>query len=246
MSEARPSEAKTAMVLAAGFGERMRPLTLRMPKPLVPLAGRPLIDHVLDRLARAAVKTAVVNVHYLPDQLESHLAARKGKAPDIVISDERGVLLDTGGGAKKALPLLGRGPFFIHNADSVWSEGAAPALTRMLKLWNPATMDCLLLLAPVATSIGYGAKGDFAMGPDGRLARRGERQVVPFAFAGVSLCDERLFKDSPNGRFSLNRLWDRALAKGRLYGMRLDGTWMHVGTPEALAEAETSFEREGA
>ncbi len=246
MSEARAADAKTAMVLAAGFGERMRPLTLRMPKPLVPLAGRPLIDHVLDRLARAGVKTAVVNVHYLPEQLEAHLAARKGKAPDIVISDERGVLLDTGGGAKKALPLLGRGPFFIHNADSVWSEGAAPALPRMLKLWNPATMDCLLLLAPVATSIGYGAKGDFSMTADGRLERRGERQVVPFAFAGVSLCDERLFKDAPDGRFSLNLLWDRALAKGRLYGMRLDGTWMHVGTPEALAEAETSFEREGA
>ena len=246
MSEARAADAKTAMVLAAGFGERMRPLTLRMPKPLVPLAGRPLIDHVLDRLAQAGIKTAVVNVHYLPDQLEAHLAARKGKAPEIVISDERGVLLDTGGGAKKALALLGRGPFFIHNADSVWSEGAAPALQRMLKLWNPAAMDCLLLLAPVATSIGYGAKGDFAMGPDGRLARRGERQVVPFAFAGVSLCDERLFKDAPDGRFSLNLLWDRALAKGRLYGMRLDGTWMHVGTPEALAEAETNFEREGA
>lgn len=246
MSEAYAADAKTAMVLAAGFGERMRPLTLRMPKPLVPLAGRPLIDHVLDRLAQAGVNTSVVNVHYLPEQIEAHLAARKGKAPDIVISDERGVLLDTGGGAKKALPLLGRGPFFIHNADSVWSEGAAPALPRMLKLWNPATMDCLLLLAPVATSIGYGAKGDFSMTPDGRLERRGERQVVPFAFAGVSLCDERLFKDAPDGRFSLNRLWDRALAKGRLYGMRLDGTWMHVGTPEALAEAETLFEREGA
>ena len=246
MSEARGAAAETAMVLAAGFGERMRPLTLRMPKPLVPLAGRPLVDHVLDRLAQAGVKTAVVNVHYLAEQLEAHIAARKGKAPEIVISDERGVLLDTGGGAKKALPRLGRGPFFIHNADSVWSEGAAPALPCMLKLWNPATMDCLLLLAPAATSIGYSAKGDFSMAPDGRLERRGERQVVPFAFAGVSLCDERLFKDAPDGRFSLNLLWDRALAKGRLYGMRLDGTWMHVGTPEALAEAETLFEREGA
>jgi MurNAc alpha-1-phosphate uridylyltransferase len=245
MSE-QAAEAKTAMVLAAGYGERMRPLTLTMPKPLAPLAGRALVDHVLDRLAQAGVKTAVVNVHYLPDLLEAHLATRKGKRPEIVVSDERGMLLDTGGGAKKALPLLGRGPFFIHNADSVWSEGAAPALTRMLKLWSPAAMDCLLLLAPVATSVGYGAKGDFAMAPDGKLARRGERQVVPFAFAGVSLCDERLFKDSPDGRFSLNLLWDRALAKGRLYGMRLDGTWMHVGTPEALAEAETSFEHEGA
>jgi N-acetyl-alpha-D-muramate 1-phosphate uridylyltransferase len=239
------TEARTAMVLAAGFGERMRPLTLRMPKPLVPLAGKPLLDHVLDRLAAAGVTTAIVNVHYLPEQLEAHLASRKGKPPETLVSDERGVLLDTGGGAKKALPLLGRGPFFIHNADSVWSEGATPALTRMLRKWNPATMDCLLLLAPTATSIGYAAKGDFSMAPDGRLARRGN-ELVPFAFAGVSLCDERLFKDAPEGRFSLNLLWDRALAKGKLYGVRLDGRWMHVGTPAALAEAESLFEREGA
>jgi MurNAc alpha-1-phosphate uridylyltransferase len=240
------TEARTAMVLAAGYGERMRPLTLRMPKPLVPLAGRPLLDHVLDRLAAAGVKTAVVNVHYLPEQLEAHLAARKGKPPEILVSDERGVLLDTGGGTKKALALLGHGPFFIHNADTAWSEGATPALSRMLRLWDPAAMDCLLLLAPVTTSIGYHAKGDFSMSPDGRLARRKGDELVPFAFAGVSLCDERLFKDSPDGPFSLNLLWDRALAKGKLYGMRLDGRWMHVGTPEALAEAETSFEREGA
>ena len=239
------TEARTAMVLAAGLGERMRPLTLRMPKPLVPLAGRPLLDHVLDRLAAAGVTTAVVNVHYLPEQLEAHLASRNGKPPETLVSDERGVLLDTGGGATKALPLLGRGPFFVHNADSVWSEGATPALTRMLRKWNPATMDCLLLLAPTATSIGYAAKGDFSMAPNGRLARRG-KEVVPFAFAGVSLCDERLFQDAPEGRFSLNLLWDRALARGKLYGVRLDGRWMHVGTPDALAEAETLFEREGA
>jgi N-acetyl-alpha-D-muramate 1-phosphate uridylyltransferase len=240
------TEAATAMVLAAGFGERMRPLTLRMPKPLVPLAGMPLIDHVLDKLAAAGVKTAIVNVHYLPEQLEAHLAARQGTPPEILVSDERGVLLDTGGGTKKALKLLGRGPFFVHNADSVWSEGATPALARMLRLWNPAEMDCLLLLAPAATSVGYAARGDFSMAPDGRLERRGEGEVVPFAFAGVSLCDERLFKDAPEGRFSLNLLWDKALARGKLYGMRMDGRWMHVGTPEALAEAESLFEREGA
>jgi MurNAc alpha-1-phosphate uridylyltransferase len=239
------TQARTAMVLAAGFGERMRPITLRLPKPLVTLAGKPLLDHVLDKLAAAGVATAVVNVHYLPDQLEAHLAARRGRPPETKVSDERGVLLATGGGAKKALSLLGHGPFFIHNADSVWSEGATPALTRMLRKWNPATMDCLLLLAPTATSIGYAAKGDFSMAPDGRLARRGN-EVVPFAFAGVSLCDERLFDNAPEGRFSLNLLWDRALAKGRLYGVRLDGRWMHVGTPDALAEAETLFEREGA
>jgi MurNAc alpha-1-phosphate uridylyltransferase len=240
------TQARTAMVLAAGLGERMRPLTSNMPKPLVKLAGKPLIDHVLDRLAAAGVKTAIVNVHYLPEQLEAHLAARAGRLPETLVSDERGVLLDTGGGAKKALPLLGRGPFFVHNADSAWSEGTAPALSRMLRLWDPSVMDCLLLLAPVATSIGYAAKGDFSMAPDGRLTRRGEGEVVPFAFAGVSLCDERLFKDAPEDRFSLNLLWDRSLAKGRLYGMRLDGRWMHVGTPAALAEAEASFEREGA
>jgi MurNAc alpha-1-phosphate uridylyltransferase len=240
------SEARTAMVLAAGLGERMRPLTLRMPKPLVPLAGKTLLDHVLDRLASAGVKTAIVNVHYLPDQLETHVQGREGQPPEIVISDERGVLLNTGGGVVKALPLLGPGPFFINNADSVWSEGAAPALTRMLRKWNPERMDSLLLLAPLTTSIGYGGKGDFAMAPDGRLTRRGEGEVVPFAFAGVSLCDASLFEDAPQGPFSLNLLWDRALAKGRLYGMRLDGRWMHVGTPEALAEAETLFEREGA
>jgi MurNAc alpha-1-phosphate uridylyltransferase len=240
------TRAATAMVLAAGLGERMRPLTLRMPKPLVPIAGRPLIDHVLGRLAAAGVETAVVNVHYLPEQLEAHLANRRGQPPKTLVSDERGVLLDTGGGTKRALPLLGRGPFFIHNADSVWSEGASPALSRMLKKWNPATMDCLLLLAPAATSIGYAARGDFSMTGDGRLTRRGPDEVVPFAFAGVSLCDESLFKDAPDGRFSLNTLWDRSLAKGRLYGIRLDGCWMHVGTPEALAEAEAAFEREGA
>jgi MurNAc alpha-1-phosphate uridylyltransferase len=240
------TEARTAMVLAAGLGERMRPLTLTMPKPLVSLAGKPLIDHVLDRLADAGVGTAVVNVHYFPEQLEAHVTNRRGRAPETLISDERGVLLDTGGGVKKALPLLGPGPFFIHNADSVWSEGATSALSRMLRNWNPAAMDCLLLLAPVATSIGYAARGDFTMSQDGRLVRRGANEVVPFAFAGVSLCDERLFENAPQGRFSLNLLWDLALAKGRLYGMRLDGRWMHVGTPAALAEAEAAFEREGA
>jgi len=240
------AHAETAMVLAGGYGERMRPLTLRMPKPLVPLAGRPLIDHVLNRLAGAGVETAIVNVHYLPEQIEESLVRRQGMKPAILISDERDKLLDTGGGAKRALPLLGLGPFFIHNADTVWSEGASPALSRMLKLWNPKTMDSLLLLAPLASSIGYGGKGDFAMAPDGRLKRRGERQIVPFAFAGVSLCDARLFADAPDGKFSLNLLWDRALAEGRLYGMRLDGHWMHVGTPEALAEAEIWFEHEGA
>jgi MurNAc alpha-1-phosphate uridylyltransferase len=239
------TKAATAMVLAAGQGERMRPLTLTMPKPLIPLAGRPLIDHVLDRLAKAGVETAVVNVHYLADKLEAHVKNRDGKRPRILVSDERGILLDTGGGATKALSLLGAGPFFIHNADSVWSE-ATPALPRMLRAWDPAKMDCLLLLASTATSIGYNFDGDFSVSEDGRLARKEKGDVVPFAFAGVSLCDARLFETAPKGKFSLNVLWDRALAKGRLYGIELDGRWMHVGTPAALAEAETLFEREGA
>ena len=238
--------ARTAMVLAAGYGERMRPLTNGMPKPLVPLARRALIDHVLDRLAAAGVETAIVNVHYLPEQIEAHLQARNNRAPRTIVSDERERLLDTGGGATKALPLLGDGPFFVHNSDSVWSEGVTPALPNMLRVWNPEHMDCLLLLAPLSTSIGYNARGDFDMTPDGRLSRRGERQVVPFAFAGVSLCTSALFEDAPEGPYSLNVLWDRALAKGRLYGVRLDGRWMHVGTPASLKEAEASFEHEGA
>lgn len=238
--------ARTAMVLAAGYGERMRPLTLTMPKPLVPLAGRALLDHVLDRLAAADVETAVVNVHYLPEQIEAHLRERAGRPPKTVISDERDLLLDTGGGTKKALPLLGDGPFFIHNSDSVWSEGVTPALPHMLRLWDPQRMDWLLLLAPLSTSLGYAARGDFDMASDGSLTRRGERQVVPFAFAGVSLCTANPFHDAPDGPFSLNLLWDKALAAGRLFGVRLEGQWMHVGTPEALAEAEASFEHEGA
>lgn len=240
------TSARRAMVLAAGFGERMRPLTDTTPKPLVPLMGRTLIDHVLDRLHHAGVETAVVNVHYLPEQIEAHMTARADRGPSTVISDERAQLLNTGGGAAKALPLLGDGPFFIHNSDSVWSEGVTPALPHMLRHWNPALMDCLLLLAPLSTSIGYNGRGDFDMEPDGRISRRGERQVVPFAFAGVSLCTAALFENAPEGPFSLNLLWDRALAEDRLYGVRLDGRWMHVGTPEALTEAEASFEHEGA
>ncbi|MCB1442818.1 MAG: nucleotidyltransferase family protein [Methyloceanibacter sp.] len=237
---------RRAMVLSAGFGERMRPITERIPKPLVPLMGKTLLDHVLDRLDAAGVEQAVVNVHYLPEQIETHLKDRSHRGPETVVSDERALLLDTGGGTTKALPLLGDGPFFIHNSDSVWSEGVTPALPHMVRHWNPALMDCLLLLAPLSTSLGYNGRGDFDMEPDGRLSRRGERQVVPFAFAGVSLCTASLFENAPDGPFSLNLLWDRALANGRLYGVRLDGRWMHVGTPDALEEAEASLEHEGA
>lgn len=238
--------ARTAMVLAAGYGERMRPLTETMPKPLIPLSGRTLVDHVLDRLHSAGVETAVVNVHYLPEQIERHMADRADRGPKTVISDERDLLLNTGGGATKALTLLGEGPFFIHNSDSVWAEGVTPALPNMLQTWDPEHMDCLLLLAPLSTSLGYHARGDFDLDAHGRVSRRGEKQVVPFAFAGVSLCTASFFEDAPTGPFSLNVLWDRALAKNRLYGVRLDGRWMHVGTPEALVEASASFKQKGA
>lgn len=233
---------RTAMVLAAGLGTRMRPFNNdRLPKPLVPVGGEPLIDRVLDRLAEAGVETAVVNVHHHADQIEAHLAGRK--RPRIVFSDERGQLLDTGGGVKKALPLLGPDPFFIHNSDSIWLEGATPTLARMAAQWDPERMDCLLMLALGINALGYSGRGDFALAPDGRVERRQENQIVPFVFTGVSIAHPRLFEASPEGAFSLNLLWDRALEAGRLYGMRHDGVWMHVGTPEAIGQAERCLER---
>jgi MurNAc alpha-1-phosphate uridylyltransferase len=230
------------MVLAAGLGKRMRPLTTNIPKPLVRLKGRALIDHVLDRLAAAGVARAVVNVHYLADALEAHLKPRK--TPQIVISDERGQILDTGGGVVHALPMLGSGPFLIHNSDSVWIEGVGSNLHRLFAAWDSAAMDGLMLLASAATSLGYEGQGDFVMGNDGRLIRRGERQMAPFVFTGVSIAHPRMFEGAPQGAFSLNAPWDVAIEKGRLYGIRLDGLWMHVGTPEALTEAERWIESE--
>jgi MurNAc alpha-1-phosphate uridylyltransferase len=233
---------EAGMVLAAGLGVRMRPLTSDTPKPLVRLKGCALIDHVLDRLAAAGVARAVVNVHYLAGSIEAHLKQRK--TPKIVISDERGKILDTGGGVVHALPALGAGPFLIHNSDSVWIEGVGSNLERLFAAWDSATMDALMLLASAATSLGYEGQGDFSMGTDGRLVRRGERQMAPFVFTGVSIAHPRLFAHAPQGAFSLNRVWDEAIDKGRLYGIRLDGLWMHVGTPEALKEAERWIESE--
>lgn len=229
------------MVLAAGLGVRMRPLTDHRPKPLVELAGKPLIDHVLDRLAQAGVDRVVVNVHYLPELIENHLKSRR--RPAIAISDERGRLLDTGGGVRHALPLLGADCFFVHNADSVWIEGVQPILERMAAHWEPERMDSLLLLAAAQDAIGYGGRGDFVMDAQGLLARRGEGAISPFVFTGVSLAHRRLFDGAPDGAFSLNMLWDRAIASGRLYGVRHDGIWMHVGTGAALKEAERVMTR---
>jgi MurNAc alpha-1-phosphate uridylyltransferase len=227
------------MVLAAGLGKRMRPLTDTVPKPLVKVAGRALIDYTLDRLADAGVETAVVNVHYFADAIERHLKPRT--RPKIAISDERGELLDTGGGVVKALPLLGAAPFFHVNSDTIWIEGVTPNLKRLGAMFDPAHMDALLLLAATTTSIGYEGRGDFAMNADGRLAWRAERGVVPFVYAGAAVLAPKLFADAPRGAFSLNRLFSQAIESGRLFGARLEGTWMHVGTPAAVAAAEAAI-----
>lgn len=232
----RPS---SAFVLAAGKGERMRPLTETRPKPLLSVAGTPLIDQVLDRLAAAQIANAVVNVHYLADQIEDHLRHRRN--PKIVISDERNELLDTGGGVVKALPKLGKAPFVIHNSDSIWIEGMGSNLDRLIDAWNENEMDSLMLLAPVATSIGYDGPGDFNMDSTGRLTRQTGARLAPFIFAGVSIAHPRLFDGAPQGAFSLNKLWNRAIDAGRLFGIRLEGIWMHVGTPDAIGEAENTI-----
>ena len=234
-----PINPRTAMVLAAGLGERMRPLTDRIPKPLVPVAGKPLIDHVLDRLAAAGIERAVVNVHHLADLIERHLETRK--APRIVISNERDKLLDTGGGVVKALAAIGSEPFIHVNSDTIWIDGVRPNLERLAGAFDPAPMDALLLLAPVAASIGYSGRGDFAMAADGRLKRRAERDVAPFVYAGAAVLRPELFRDAPAGAFPLTALFNRAEAQGRLHGLRLEGVWMHVGTPEAIAKAEAAI-----
>src|SRR4051812_6882125 len=220
-----------AMVLAAGLGTRMRPLTDTLPKPLVPVAGKALIDHVLDRLADAGVTTAVVNVHHMADAIEQHLKGRT--RPKILISDERGELLDTGGGVVNALPLLGHAPFFHVNSDTIWIEGVTPNFSRLAAIFDPAAMDAVMLLAATATSIGYDGRGDFSMAPDGRLTRRGEREVVPFVYAGAAVLSPALFANAPNGAFSLNRLFDRAIEAGGLFWFWLPGAPVDVGAAGA-------------
>jgi MurNAc alpha-1-phosphate uridylyltransferase len=227
------------MVLAAGLGLRMRPLTDNTPKPLVSVAGRPLLDHVLDRLAGAGVTDAVVNVHYLPDQIINHVATRT--APRIIISDERDQVLGTGGGVVKALPLLGDAPFFHVNSDTVWIDGVRSNLARLAETFDPARMDILLLMAPTASSIGYSGRGDYGMLADGTLRKRREHQVVPFVYAGAAILSPSIFAGAPAGEFSLTKMFDRAEEQERLLGLRLDGVWMHVGTPDAIAAAEEAF-----
>ena len=230
---------KRAMVLAAGLGTRMRSFNGRIPKPLVAVGGKALIDYVLDRLAEQGVERAVVNVHHLADQIERHLEQRQ--RPSIVISDERNELLGTGGGVVKALPELGEGPFFHVNSDTIWIDGVKPNLGRLAAAFDSARMDALLLVAPTASSIGYAGRGDFSMGPDGRLARRGEREVVPFVYAGAAVLTPAFFAGVPQGPSSMSPLFDRAAEAGRLYGLRLEGVWMHVGTPDAVKAAEAAI-----
>jgi MurNAc alpha-1-phosphate uridylyltransferase len=230
---------RDAMVLAAGFGTRMHPLTENKPKPLVEVAGRALIDHVLDRLAEAGVERAVVNIHHFAEQMQRHLEERTHQR--IVISDERALLLGTGGGVKKALPYLSNAPFFHINSDTLWIDGVTPNLKRLATAFDPATMDALLLLAPTAGSIGYAGRGDFTIAPGGRLQKRGEREVAPFVYAGAAILSPALFKNAPEGEFPLTLLFDRAALSGRLHGLRLEGRWMHVGTPDAIAAAEAAI-----
>ena len=234
-----PVKPDKAMVLAAGLGLRMRPLTERMPKPLVSVAGRPLLDHVLDKLGDAGVSEAIVNVHYLPDQIIDHVAARK--RPRVIISDERDQVLGTGGGVVKALPLLGNEPFFHLNADTLWIDGVRPNLARLAEAFDPARMDILLLMAPTASSIGYDGNGDYAMLPDGALRKRKEHQVVPFVYAGVAIMSPAVFAGAPSRRIFADQDVRRRQRAGAAVWARLDGTWMHVGTPDAVGAAEEAF-----
>jgi len=226
---------KRAMLLAAGRGERMRPLTDKTPKPLLELGGRSLAERALDRLADAGVEEVVVNLHHLGEQLKERLKDYPGLR--IYFSEEE-ELLDTAGGVAKALPLLGEEPFYVVNGDAVWLDGMQPALLRLAKRWCDDAMDALLLLHPTVAAVGYDGPGDFRMTPSGRLLRRPEREIAPFAYTGVQLVHPRLFEGAPEGAFSFNLLWDQAIERERLYGVRHDGTWYHVGTPEALEMAQ--------
>ncbi len=229
----------TAMVFAAGLGTRMRPISDTIPKPLVKVAGKALIDHALDLFARAGVARAIVNVHYLADQIEAHLQERS--APEIVISDERARLLDQGGGIAKVLPELGGRPFFLCNTDAFWIEGPLNNLHRLADFWDPARMDILLLVAATSASVGVDWQGDFHMDPQGRLTRRAEGDVAPFVYSGVGIIKPELFADQAQDVFKLAPFFFEAAEKGRLFGLRLDGTWLHVGTPEAIADAEAAI-----
>lgn len=230
----------TAMVMAAGMGKRMRPLTATMPKPMVRVAGKPLIDHALDRLADSGVSKAVINVHYLADALEAHVLERA--VPMVTISDERGELLETGGGLIKAKDLL-PDTFFCLNADNIWLDGPKSAFHDLSARWDPEKMDALLLLVGHARAENFTGKGDFHMDAEGRLTRRKSGRIAPFIYTGIQLLSKRLLRDAPEGKFSTNILWNRAMEEGRLYGVSFTGLWFEVGTPDAIKPTEDALKR---
>lgn len=225
----------TAMVMAAGLGKRMRPLTATQPKPMVRVGGKPLIDHSLDRLVEAGVARAVVNVHYLADALEAHLGNRT--APATLVSDERDLLLETGGGMVKAQGLL-PDPFFCLNSDNIWLDGPRNAFDELSGAWQPDGMDALLLLVRHPQAHNYVGKGDFHLDPLGRVSRRRSGRIAPFIYTGIQLVSHRLLRDAPEGAFSTNVLWSRAIDEGRLFGIVHTGHWFEVGTPQAIAPTE--------
>ncbi len=239
MTAPTPIRPSRAMVLAAGIGKRMRPLTATVPKPLIEVGGRALIDYAFDRLDHAGVQKVVVNIHYLPDLMAAHLRRRTN--PEIVVSDER-----SGSSTPAAAPpgrcrIFGDAPFYLLNSDTFWIEGARPNLDWLAGAWRDEDMDALILVAPTVSAIGYAGRGDFRMDPAGRLLRRTEREVVPFVYAGAAILHPRLFKGAPEGRFSMNHLFDKAIEAERFFGVRMDGLWFHVGTPQAIGEAERTI-----
>ena len=231
----------TAMVLAAGMGKRMRPLTATQPKPMVRVAGKPLLDHTLDRLAAAGIAKAIVNVHYLAEHIEAHVKDRR--APQVIISDEREELLETGGGMVRAAELL-PDPFFSLNSDNIWLDGPQSAFADLSAVWDAERMDALLLLVPHKGAHNFRGKGDFHMDSAGRLQRRKSGRIAPFIFTGIQLVAKRLMRDAPEGKFSTNILWSRAIEEGRLYGVPFSGQWFEVGTPDAIKPTEAAL-REG-
>ncbi len=232
---------KTAMVLAAGLGKRMRPLTASRPKPLIEVAGRPLLDHLLERLKTAGVDKVVVNVHYLADAVEAHLA-KNPHGLEVAISDERSLLLETGGGMVKAAPMIDADPFLVVNSDNLWIDGPADTLKLLASHWDGAKMDALLLLVPHARAENHGGRGDFHMDKAGRLRRRSRSYVAPFVYTGIQMVSKRLLEGAPEGPFSTNILWDRAIEQGRCFGAVHQGLWFDVGTPQSIKATELTLE----
>jgi MurNAc alpha-1-phosphate uridylyltransferase len=235
-------ELETAMLMAAGLGKRMRPLTATRPKPLVRVAGQALMDHALDRIEEAGIRRTIVNVHYLADAVEAHLRARaKQTGADYVISDERAKLLETGGGLVQALPLLGDKPFLCANSDNIWINGPVDSIKALARRWDDDSMDALLLMIPHARATGHKGPGDFHMDPLGRLSRRRPGRVAPFVYTGVQVISPRIVKDPPTDAFSTNIFWNRAIEEGRAFGFVHPGLWFDVGTPESIPLVEAGI-----